>query len=154
MITINSNKCKVKNETEALFQAKVNEAAIKAIEEHNLPITHIRWGRQVKAWGASASDYHVYEYKNSDKKEFWINMNNMDGWTVDRMVWALMRGCFRFIKTEAEIEKRASNVDLTYYRLMHPNRGFDNDTKFKKLRQYIAAKVFADEVTGLNIWAE
>lgn len=151
MISIDSKKCKPHNAREAQFQVDVNSKCIEFIKAHNLPITSIRWGRQVKSWGSTGvADYHVYEYKSDNRKEFWINMHNMEDYSEEKLLWALMRGSFRFIKSKEEVENYVTDADLTAYKLLHPNRSFTADRSGKKMREYLASKLFADSICNTS----
>ena len=93
-------KFKPRDAAEVMFITNMVERVTELVKKHNLPITKIRFGRQVKAWGSTAvSDYHVYRYWDADEtKEFWINGHecDMSEEGMRYLEWSLIKGCFRF----------------------------------------------------------
>jgi hypothetical protein len=141
-----TTKFKVRNNAEALFVADMTERVKEVAKQYNLPITHIRFGRQVKSWGSSSvARFHVYTYRSDkDKVELWVNGHNADLSEDGRkyLEWCAVYGCMNSMKLNKAVN--ITDEDLTAFALKY---------KYKcneKLHQYLAKRVAAAELTNTN----
>lgn len=142
---VDSTKCKVRNPAEALFQADLTERIKEVAKTYNLPITHIRYGRQVKSWGStSVATYHIYKY-SGDKVELWVNVHTADLTEAgrQRLEWAAIYGCIASKSLYQHITVDA--VDVTAFALKYK---YKNN---KKLAEYLARRKYADEIAGTQL---
>jgi hypothetical protein len=143
-------KFKVRNPAEALFVNDMVERVIEVSKQYNLPINHVRFGRQVKSWGSTGvGRYHVYTYgqysKTPNRIEFWVNGHNADLSEAGRkyLEWCAVRGCLN----HRDIDLSSINVsreDMLAFALKYkykPN---------KKLLDYLKLSKAADEIVGSN----
>jgi hypothetical protein len=117
------------------------------VEKHNLPHTHLRFGRQVKAYGSTGvSDYNTYTY-HSGKIEFWVNAHNttMDAEGIRYLEWALVKGTF-YKLDKVEQKNYMDDADITAYCIKHNVQYKLN----KNLRMYFGARAYADSILGFN----
>jgi len=149
MMKVCTAKFKVRDAKEINFVDQMTKRVIALVEKHGLRVNHIRFGRQVKSWGSSSvADYHTYTYRNdADKVEFWINGHNSD-MTEESMrylEWALVKGNFRFLAKEKQMEYY-DDQDLTAYELKHGTKLVKN----KDTKKYFATCHYADSILGFN----
>ncbi len=146
-------KFKVRNPAEALFVTDMVERVKNTAAKYSLPITHIRFGRQVKSWGStSVADYHVYTYgersNNADgsrKIEFWVNGHGADLSEAgrQRLEWSMVKGCIGTCVAR-KLDMGVTMEDVTAFALLH---GYKANSK---LIGYLTERKQADEITGLN----
>ena len=141
-----SKKFKVRNAAEALFVANMVERIKEVTTQYNLPINHIRFGRQVKSWGSTGvASYHVYRY-NSDKNkiELWVNGHDADLSEDGRkyLEYCAILGCLTWDKINKDVNVDAADVTAFALKYRYKDNG--------KLAKYLAKRVAADKIAGTN----
>lgn len=137
-------KFKVRNPVEALFVTDMVERVKEVTAQYNLPIESVRFGRQVKSWGARcANAYHVYGYKNG-KSELWINghIADMSLEGRKRLEWAAIYGCLSWDRLNKNINVDAA--DVTAFALKYRYKDC------AQLKDYLRKRLAVDEMVGVN----
>lgn len=145
---VNTDKCKARDATEANFIRDVTARVIELVAKHNLPINHIRFGRQVKSWGSTGvASFHVYHYSDPTKKEFWVNIHKLtlNEETTRWLEWSMIMGCFRF-KPKSEQLAYFDDADITAYNLKNARALPINANN----RRWMAARAYADSILGFD----
>lgn len=64
----------LRNKAEADFVKRVCEVAQATCDRHDLNVSHVRFARKVKCFGAETYNQHLYTYRGG-KVELWVNLD-------------------------------------------------------------------------------
>ena len=135
---------------EQVFLDEMIARCTELVAKHKLRVNHLRFGRQVKAYGAHPASYHTYTYSSDKNKvEFWINAHHasMDEAGVRDLEHALVSGNFRFLTVD---EQRSyldtADASIVAYNLKN-GRQLKSD---KNNRNWFARRDYADAVLGFD----
>jgi len=134
---------------EQLFLTEMIARCKDLVAKHKLRVNHLRFGRQVKAYGSTGvAEYHTYTYRGDPNKvEFWINAHYtaMTEAGVRKLEHALVKGNFRFLpKDEQAAYVNTADASIVAYNLKNGR----NLEASKRNRQYFAAEDYADTILG------